>query len=113
MVGLIKISPIFFLLIWFVDIKSQSTGWEPTSPDNFDYMAEELTKSLSIYLGKTIVVNRIITSADINNYADDVRYAVFCEVEEDNAPAFYECQAHFVFRGNPAIRVDFARRYGS
>lgn len=113
MVRVLKSSPIFFLLILIVDIKTQSTAWEPTSPDNFDYIAGELSKSLSEYLGKIVVFNRIVTSANINNYADDVRYAVFGEVEEDNALVFYECEAHFVFRRDPAIRVDFARRYGS
>lgn len=111
MVRILEISSIFLLLILFVDIEAQSPGWEQVPPDNYDYLVTELQKSLTQYLGKQIYVCHIIMAVSRNNYADDVRYVIFAEVAEDYEQAFYTMEAYFVFRGDPAIRVSYAKRY--
>lgn len=108
MIQLLKISPIFFVLILFA-VNCSSIEWTQSPPEDFEYLAGELQKSFS----DNYVICQIVTAAYRNNLADDVRYVIILEVEVNGVPTLQVVEAHFVFRGNPAIRIDFVREYGS
>lgn len=112
MARLVKISPIFILLISFaLDIEAQSTGWQRIAPNSYGTLPTDLQKALSTYLKKNVVVQRIITAADNNDVADDHLYFFFAQVKEDQKQVFREVEAYIGFTGQ--LTVTFTRRYGS
>lgn len=110
MVRFVRNLPIFILLILFVvDIKAQSLGWEQTQPENFDSLSSDLQVALSEYFGKEIFVDQIITAADNNDVADDHRYVIFAQIQENCEQAYYTVEAYIGFTGK--LTVNYARRY--
>lgn len=111
MARLLKISPIFILLISFaLDIEAQSKGWQQITPKSYSSLATNLQKPLSAYLHKSVVVQRIITAADNNDVADNHLIVYFVEVQESCEQTFYTVNAYIGFAGR--LTVSYARRYG-
>lgn len=96
-------SQIAVLLLFTVLCKEAVSlpGWEQTPPDTFCELADELQPALSSFLGRNVVVDKIVFSFDnCCDVADYHPYMIFARIEDQRQKSYYLINAYIGFSGD-------------
>lgn len=99
-------SQITVLLLFMVLCKEAVSlpGWEQTSPDTFCELADELQPALRSFLGRNVVVDKIVFSIDnCCDVADYHPYLIFARIEDQSQKPYYWINAYIGFSGDLTV----------
>lgn len=101
----LQITVLLLVIALYKEVASQHSettpGWSETQRESFGILAQKLQPALSSFLGRDIVIDKIVYSIDnCCDVADYHPFIIFARIQDQNQKSYYSINAYIGYSGD-------------